>query len=199
MRILGAAALSILLLAQSATAQQQTRRGFIGIGFGPSAPLGNFADASLINDRAGRAKPGYNNSLLSLGWRFGHRLGVAVTASYGEYFIGEVNSDDWWQVAGLTVGPMYAIPLGAKAAVDLKAMLGLMGTAEITDSFGSNARSGAGWMFDLRGAFRYDFATRWCAFIEAGLISSAQTLGDGTPKDVRALVSGIGVAFRPVW
>ena len=199
MRMLGATALSILLLAQPATAQQQTRRGFIGIAFGPSAPLAPFADAQVTNVRGGRAKSGYNNSLLSVGWRFRHRLGVAATASYGEYFIGQVDSDDWWQVAGLTVGPMFVVPLGARAAVDLKAMLGLMGTAEITDSYGSNARSGSGLMIDLRSAFRYDFASRWCAFVEAGLISSAQTLGDGTRKDVRALVSGIGVAFRPVW
>jgi hypothetical protein len=199
MRILGGVALSILLLAPPATAQQHDRRGFIGIAFGPSAPLGNFADASPANGLAGRAKPGYNNSLLSVGWRFGNRLGAAATASYGEYFIGEVDSDDWWQVAGLTVGPMYTFPLGARAAVDLKGMLGLMGTLEVTDSFGSNARSGAGLMIDVRGAFRYDFSKRWCAFVEAGMISSAQTLGDGSRKDVRAIVSGIGVAFRPVW
>ncbi|HEX4933151.1 MAG TPA: hypothetical protein VFV33_08235, partial [Gemmatimonadaceae bacterium] len=56
--------LSILLLlaAEAASAQEKERRGFIGLGIGPSSPFGNFADASPTNARGGRAQPGYTDT-----------------------------------------------------------------------------------------------------------------------------------------
>ena len=45
----------MLFTAEPALAQQNERRGFIGLGIGPSAPLGSFGDASSTNKRGGRA------------------------------------------------------------------------------------------------------------------------------------------------
>ena len=189
----------VVVFATAASAQRQERRGFIGIGIGPSVPVGTFADASPVNPRAGRATPGYTNTFVNIGYRRGERFGIAAALSYSEYLIDDVGDDDWWQVTGVALGPMYSVPLGEKGAVDLKAMFGLMATAEIIDGFGTDGRWGNGLMIDLRSAVRYDVFRRWCVFAEVGFMSSNQTIWDGTRKDVRVLTSGLGVAFRPVW
>src|SRR5215208_7124104 len=95
-----------LFIAEPALAQNEERRGFIGLDIGPSVPFGSFADASTANARAGRAFNGYTSTLLNLGYRFRQRLGVAASFSYSEYVMRDGGDDDWWQVAFLTVGPM---------------------------------------------------------------------------------------------
>src|SRR5215207_10741423 len=95
-------------------AQDDERRGFIGLGIGPSAPFGNFADTSLVNARVGHATAGYTSTILNLGYRFGRRLGVAAAFSYSEYVMRTGGGDDWWQVAGLTIGPLYSYRFNRK-------------------------------------------------------------------------------------
>jgi hypothetical protein len=188
-----------LFAAEQALAQEQERRGFIGLGIGPSAPFGGFADTASVNPRAGRAIPGYTNTFLNLGYRFGRRLGVAAAFSYSEYMMRDGGDDDWWQVAALTMGPMYSYPLGPKAALDVKAMLGLVSLTPVVDSYttGDGTRSGLG--LDMRAAVRYDVFRRWALFAEGGLQASSVSFNSGVRRDYRALISGFGIAFRPAW
>jgi hypothetical protein len=180
-------------------AQDEERRGFIGFGIGPAAPFGSFADESSVNPRAGRATPGYTSTFLNLGYRFGERLGVAAAFAYSEYDMRGADDDDWWQVATLTVGPMYSYRLNAKAAVDLKAMVGLMLPTPIIDSYETDDGTGEGLAIDLRLTLRYDVLRRWAIFAEGGVQSSNVSFDSGGRQDVRAMISGVGVAFRPVW
>jgi len=189
----------VLFTAQSAVAQNAERRGFIGLGVGPSAPFGSFADTSSANVRGGRATPGYTSTILNFGWRFGQRLGVAAAFSYSEYFMRDGGEDDWWQVAGLTVGPMYSYRLNAKAALDLKAMFGLMTLTPVVDSYTTADGTGSGFAVDMRAAVRYDVFRRWALFAEGGLQWSGASFSSGARKDYRALISGFGIAFRPAW
>lgn len=189
-----------LFAAGPVRAQTEERRGFIGLGIGPSLPFGTFADASAGNPRAGRAFPGYIDTMLNIGYRRGERFGIAAFFSYGEYVMRNGGDDDWWQVAGLTVGPMYTYPLSAKAAVDLKATVGLMALTPVIDNFTTSDETGNGLNLDMRAAVRYDVFRRWALFAEGGVQSSNVSFpASGARTDVRVLVSGLGIAYRPKW
>lgn len=189
----------VLFAADPALAQHQERRGFIGLGIGPSAPFGSFALASSVNPRAGRATPGYTDTFLNLGYRFRQRLGVAAAFSYSEYAMRDGGDDDWWQVAGLTVGPMYSLRLNDKTALDLKAMFGRIALTPIVDNYTTDDGTGSGLGVDMRAAVRYDVFRRWALFAEGGLQASDVSFTSGVRKDFRALISGFGIAFRPAW
>lgn len=189
----------MLLIAGPAGAQEEERRGFLGLGIGPSAPFGAFADASPDNPRAGRATPGYTDTMINIGYRFGRRVGVAGAFSYSEYSMRDDEGDDWWQVAGLMIGPMVSYPLGARAAVDLKAMFGLLALTPVVDGYTTADGTGSGLGLDLRAAARYDVFRRWAVFAEAGTQSAAVSFSTGLRTDHRAIISGFGIAFRPMW
>lgn len=192
------AAAIVLNAAAPALAQVEERRGFIGLGIGPSAPFGSFADASP-GARAGRATPGYTSTLLNVGYRVRERLGVAGTLAYSEYLMRDGGEDDWWQVATLTVGPMYSHSLNARAALDLKAMLGLFALTPVIDSYTTVDGTGSGLGLDLRAALRYDVLRRWAVYAEGGLQASDVSFNSGRRTDHRALISGLGILFRPAW
>jgi hypothetical protein len=189
----------MLFSAEQALAQDVERRGFIGLGIGPSVPFGGFADASPANARGGRALPGYTDTYLNLGYRFRRRFGVAAAGSYSEYVMRDGGDDDWWQVALVAVGPMYSHRLNAKAALDVKAMVAFAVLTPVVDSYSTDDGTGAGLGVDVRAAVRYDVFARWAVFAEGGLQSSGVSFGPGVRKDYRAMISGLGIAFRPVW
>jgi hypothetical protein len=107
--------------------------------------------------------------------------------------------DDWWQVAGLTVGPMYSYRLNSRAALDLKAMLGLIALTPVVDSYTTIDGTAGSLGIDVRAALRYDVFRRWAVFAEAGLQSSNASFSSDARQDFRAMISGFGVAFRPRW
>lgn len=189
----------VLLAATPALAQVEDRRGFIGLGIGPSAPFGAFADASNTNAEAGRATAGYTSTLLNVGYRVRERLGVAGAWSYSEHFMRDGGGDDWWQVATLTVGPMYSLPLGARAGLDLKGMLGLFALTPVVDSYTTVDGTGSGLGLDARAAVRYHVFRRWAVYAEGGLQAAPVSFDSGRRTGHRALISGLGIAFRPAW
>lgn len=195
--------LLILLLcvpALAVSAQQQERRGFIGLGIGPSVPFGSFRDASRNNPRAGSALPGYTDTMLNIGYRRGARFGIASFFAYGEYVMRESGNDDWWQVAEITVGPMYTYPISRRSALDLKATAGFLALTPVIDSFTTQDATGGGFGLDMRATLRYDVFRRWAVFAEGG-VQSANVYypATGNHTDVRVLVSGLGFAYRPRW
>jgi hypothetical protein len=189
----------LLITVEPVDAQEDERRGFIGLGIGPSLPLGSFGDQSLSNPQGGRAMTGYTDTLLNLGYRFGQSLGLAAAFSYSEYPTRGLGDDDWWQVAGITVGPMYSISLNARSALDLKMMFGGIVVTPVEDGYTTNDGVGTGVAVDIRAALRYDLFRRWALFAESGFQSSGVSFDSGAQKSYRALISGLGVAFRPTW
>jgi hypothetical protein len=135
--------------------------------------------------------------MLNVGYRIGRRFGVAGAFSYSEYVVRDAGDDDWWQVAGLTAGPMYSHRINHKAALDLKAMIGLIVLTPVVDSYADLVVSGLG--VDMRAALRYDVFRRVALFAEAGVQSSNGSSADGVRNDYRAMISGFGVAYRPQW
>ena len=192
-----ALALLLVCTAQSAFAQTE-RRGFIGLGIGPSTPFGSFAEASAIEPGTGRATTGYTDTFVNFGYRIGKRLGVSAAASYSEFLLRGGGDDDWWQVAGLAVGPMYSVRLSARSAVDLKAMVAFIALTPIVDSYTTIEHSVGSVGVDMRAAVRYDVLRRWAVFAEGGVQMSSVSFQAGR-KDFGALITGFGVAFRPTW
>jgi opacity protein-like surface antigen len=194
-----AVGISTLFTAAPALAQHEDHRVFIGLGIGPSVPFGDFADKSLLNAEAGHALAGYTSTLINFSYRHANRFGIAGAFSYSEYSMDEADGDDWWQVAGLTIGPMYSIPISARAAVDVRAMFGLLAMTPVIDSHASNDDTGPGIGVDMRAAFRYDIFRSWAVFADAGLQAANVTFNSGERTDLRTLISGFGIAFRPGW
>lgn len=200
--------LLLLCVAESAAAQRdelgglldrRERRGFIGLGIGPSVPLGAFTEASSVVEGTGRAAAGYTSTFLNIGYRFRSRLGIAAAAAYGQYDMRDGGGDDWWEIATLTIGPMYTRPLGARAALDLKAMFGMFAVTPVVDSYETDARTGAGLGIDMRATLRYDVLERWAVFAEGGVQASGVSFPSDAETSYGALISGLGVAFRPTW
>ena len=198
----------LLCVAQPAFAQRDDRggvaddrgrRGFIGLGIGPSVPFGGFTEASSVVEGTGRATAGYTSTFLNIGYRIRPRLGVAAAAAYGQYDMSGGGGDDWWEIATLVIGPMYTRPLGARGALDLKAMFGLIAVTPAVDSYETYAKTGSGLGIDTRATLRYDVFERWAVFAEGGLQASGVSFPSGAETSYGALISGLGVAFRPAW
>ena len=185
--------------APAALAQSAPPAGFIGIGIGPSIPFGSLARASAVNPRADHAAPGYTDTFLNVARRIGPHWGVAGLAAYSEFVTPNDGDDDWWQVATVMVGPMYTIPLGARAALDLKAMAGFVALTPVIDSYTTGHKTGAGFGGDLRAVIRYDVFTHWAVYAEAGLETSRSSFPSGLTGSMGSAMSGFGIAYRPSW
>jgi hypothetical protein len=188
-----------LLSASPAFAQYEEHRAFIGLGIGPSVPFGDFADESLLNAEAGFATAGYTSTLVNFSYRLAKRFGWAGAFSYSEYSMVDVEGDDWWQVAGLTFGPMYSMPVSTRAALDVKAMVGLIAMTPVIDSHASDNDTDGAFGVDIRATFRYDVFQSWAVFADAGMQAANASFRFGDRANLRSLISGFGVAFRPGW
>jgi hypothetical protein len=190
-----ASAIALSAMVSTPMRAQENPRGFIGLDIGPSQPFGSFKDSP------GNARSGYTSTLLNVGWRRGQRWGVAGMLSYSEYFMRNDDGvdDDWWQVAFVTIGPMYTVPLSPKAALDIKGTLGFAALTPVIDSRASDSDTGPGLAIDMRATVRYDVFRRLAVFAEGGVQSTSATVGDGVKQQYRALIGGFGVAYRPQW
>jgi hypothetical protein len=95
---------------------------------------------------------------------------------------------------------MYTRPLSDRAAVDLKGTIGLIALTSVIDNYTTSASTGSGLLVDARAAVRYDVFRRWAIFAEGGFQSSNVHRADADAyMNVLALVSGLGIAFRPKW
>lgn len=200
MRGAGFLLLIVLLMPAALHAQNENRRGFIGLGIGPSAPFGSFTNESANDSRVGGSTPGYTSTMVNVGYRFRKHWGVAGAFSYSEYSMEENDDDDWWQVAAIAVGPMYSYRLSQRAALDVKAMLGFFALTPVVDSYTTIDGTGSGIGVDVRAAARYDVFRRWAIFAEGGVQSAGVSYtSSGGHTDLRAMISGFGIAYRPAW
>jgi len=198
-RALAIASATSFVCLNAVHAQEAERRSFIGIIIGPSQPIGSFADKNPSSAGAGHAKAGYTDTFLNFGKRIGEHWGIAASVAYSEYYTDGDNEDDWYQVALVSVGPMYSRALSRKLIVDIKPKIGFMAVTPVVDSYTTSAETGHGVALDLRGGLRFNIHRRWALLGEVGLMSSPQGYVDGSTQTVTAIVSGIGFAYRPAW
>ena len=70
---------------------------------------------------------------------------------------------------------------------------------EGADSHTTADGTGSGLGLDVRAAARYDVFRRWAVFADVGIQTAAVSFPSGARTDYRAIISGLGIAFRPVW
>lgn len=115
------------------------QRGYIGLHYGRSIPVGDFASRDIKNPDAGYAKPG-QMAEISFGYKFGSVLGLAASVR------GQMNQTDdaaiaataqaehpettWsaksnaWGMTAVMVGPYASFQLSESFSLDLRALGG---------------------------------------------------------------------------
>lgn len=130
-----------LFLSLTAAYAQDDKRGFIGIGIGPSVPFSDFASTNQDNDDAGYALTGGHLNL-SFGYLIGAHLGIAASLTgtsnsvdesaleadfRDEYPGANWNIDaDRWRLGALLVGGLASFPASDNLDVDFKVMIGAL-------------------------------------------------------------------------
>lgn len=188
--------MSISIITTNLFAQNNEKKGFIGISIGPAIPIGSFANKSLSDPHAGFAKTGYSDSFINFGYLFNKKFGISASIFYNEHNVDKSVTEDWWKLSGVTAGPMYALPLSEKLTFDIKAKIGFLGTTLIVDTYENQDNVGSGLGIDIRSGLRYNLARRWCLFAETGLVHSNQKMGDGRKGKIQFLLTGFGIGFR---
>lgn len=120
--------------------EPKPKKGYLGVYFGPSFPMGNFGESDFNNDESGFAVRGFQYAIMELGIKFIPNFGLAASIrgssipmdvqyladqyalEYGGQFTVESTR---WGFGGLHVGPVLSIPAG-KFDIDFRLMTGLM-------------------------------------------------------------------------
>lgn len=114
-------------------------KGFIYVAAGPAIPVSDFGSDDAENEEAGLAKTGFTLNLHG-GYYITPELGVKVTGFYGRHGVenmlglfGDVDMGNW-QYYGLTVGPLYRVPLTYSMDLTLSGQVGMVnaGSPEVT-------------------------------------------------------------------
>jgi hypothetical protein len=127
-------ALAAVLVCAAAIAQKEQltseSKGFLYVAAGPALPLGAFADDSPENEEAGMAKTGFTINLHG-GYYMASNFGLKATGFYTRHGVkdlpgmpGGVDMGHW-QYYGLTVGPMYRVPMTYNMDLTLAAQVGV--------------------------------------------------------------------------
>jgi hypothetical protein len=132
--------LSSLLASGQTSYEPKPKKGYLGVYFGPSFPVGNFGDSDFNNDESGFAVRGFQYAIMELGIKFIPNFGLAASIrgssipmdvqyladqyalEYGGQFTVESTR---WGFGGLHVGPIVTIPV-KKLEIDFRLMTGLM-------------------------------------------------------------------------
>jgi hypothetical protein len=163
---------------------------------GPSFPIGNYPENTFNDENIDIVKTGYCDNLIDFGYMYHKNLGLCASVLYSQFDIDNINSEMWWMVVGVTVGPMFSLPVNDKFFFDLKAKLGFLGVNLVIDEYAYPETTGSGLGIDLGASLRYNFSNRWGLLTETGYIFSRQKFGDGHKGKIQAFNLGIGVTYN---
>lgn len=152
----------IMLLSITTQSYAQDSKGYIGISFGPSIPMGDLASKDADNDEAGWAKTG---ALVDIS--FAYKLGKgnfgitallrgqsnpidaqALSDEFANEFPGviwNVQSDNWG-IGGLMFGGFGSFPLSEKSSFDTRAMIGFVNASSPGMTVTGTAPGGSIWV-----------------------------------------------------
>ncbi len=190
----------------SVNAQNPERRGYVGVGLGPSFLMG-YSEGSIS------AGTGLNLNLLNFGYIFGKGLGVNATWVGGAHIIKNntnmagnniifINRTEI-SYGMLMVGPMYSLNISERSTIDFKARAGIYYVRE-TFSFSSNSSLNSDSYaqtrnpgYSLASTYRYQFASRWCGILSGDYFSSLYNSSFFFENKVRplSLTAGVGFVF----
>lgn len=165
-------------------AQSEFDKAFIGITIGPSISLNNFA------------KNGYSDNFFNFGYKFYKKFGICASVFYSQYNEGTSGTDNWWGLAGLTIGPMYSMPIKDKFHFDLKAKFGYVTAQLVIDDYVYKENVGNGLGFELQASLRYNFTKRWGIMAEAIILHTNQKFFPIRQEKIKAITFGLGIAYN---
>jgi hypothetical protein len=126
--------LAIALLASVSANSQH----LLSLNFGPSSPIGEFSNTSLLSEKAGYATNGYNLDF-SYGYVWKCRIGMNIGVNYSsipldeyelnklmEYYYGgdAMTTMENYELTSLKFGPVFS--LGGKVRIDLNPTIGFL-------------------------------------------------------------------------
>lgn len=143
------------------TINAQESKGYFGLSFGPSFPVGHFSSADIYDNKAGFAEPGIVLDL-SFARKFGEsNFGITALLRGQRFTTNEEGIEassaivypgvDWqvtsdaWQIGGLMTGLFGSFPVRDIATFEIKGMIGLMNaqlppfTLNVTGENGNSA------------------------------------------------------------
>jgi len=175
---------------QSKTANNQNKRkGYIGLSFGPSMPLGDFADQSN-----GAAKTGLHLNLINFGYLYSNNVGVAATW-FGASNAIDIKGIDPWSYGGLMVGPLFSFPVSEKADWDLKPMIGYSATT--VPDLGQGTEQATSFAFNIGTQIRFHVSNKVSFILSADYFSTKPVFEDyGIEQKINTLSLEFGVAYR---
>lgn len=132
--------MALLTIATQGYAQDQ--KGYIGISFGPSIPMGDLSSKNVDNDAAGWANTGAMFDF-SFAWKLGEgNFGITallrgqVNPTDAQGLADEIASQapgvnwtvesDGWGIGGLMFGGFGSFPISEKTSFDTRAMIGFL-------------------------------------------------------------------------
>jgi hypothetical protein len=169
-------------------------KSYIGLVIGPSFPLGDFGDESSGNPDAVFAKTGSYGSVINIGYRIKNNLGISVSLFDNQYDVGRENSEDWWDIAGEMIGPMYTIPLLKRLFFDIKPRVGHVEAQLIRDT--ELLEDGRGFAINLNASLQFNITKRICILAESGYFRSRLRFTSNEKKRISTYDLGFGAAYR---
>ena len=187
--------LSVSVFAQYGFGKADVGKGFIGISFGPSIPLGDLADNSNTNPKAGFAKAGMNLSLIQYGYRLndsygiaGNWLGIACPFDVG-------GNEGVWGIGALMVGPMKSFRINNNLLLDIKGLFGFTTVTYEYNDYDIEEESDMGLGYDLGANLRLNLSPNF-VLTASGDYFSTEGKFEVWDQPVDLLNFSVGLAYR---
>lgn len=192
----------VLIFFYSAHAQFTERRGYIGIGIGPSFLMGY----ELANEKA---KAGLNLALLDFGYVFAKGFGISASWTGGAHNFdpGNVtitidNNTLTGKIEGtvsygtLMVGPLYSLKLSDRSFINLKARCGMLYTKEsMTMNLYSRELEKSSFGYSVAISYQLKIAKRWCIMLSGDYCSGEMESLSSSNNRLNALALNAGIGF----
>lgn len=170
------------------TAQEQKRKGYIGISVGPSIPIGEFKEE-------GWANTGANLSLINFGYLFNNRVGIAANWFGGAHAVDVSQfglADGMWSYGGLLAGPLVSTPIGSNVDFDARVQIGFSAANLKLDGYNLD---GSGFAYSAGIGIRTHLGEKWSLNFNADVLTAKNT-GDYMDRKIQAINPTIGVSYR---
>ena len=173
--------------------QADEPKGFIGIAYGLSIPLGDFANKSPDNENADFAKTGGSSNIV-FGYSVSRNLGISASLFNSKYNADKNDAEMLWKLGGIIAGPLFSTSFKDKFHFDMKPGIGFASSSLVVDNIDEKTGNGLG--INLSASFRYNFAKRWCILTESGYLTTSQKFDDKSERKIKAINLGLGIAYR---
>lgn len=194
--------LTISMLTTSTNCYSQDK-GYIGVSFGPSIPIGDFASRDASNKSAGWATTGAIFDI-TFAYKLGTNFGLTgmlrgqANGLDNDAFANELakqSGGNWtvnskaWSIGGLMFGGYGSFPISDKVSFDTRALIGFLSATSPEFNITLNGSGGAGWIkqssvsassfsYLIGCGFKFDVANKICLLANLDYLGSKPEFRD---------------------